>query len=190
MDKFKELEGMEFEVLKFEFKDGLNKYLAKANASVKSLEDVIKFNLANESSVMPFFKQEIFDASQAMEPLTSNDYIQTQRKLLSTTRNVIDALLKEHELSAICGPANGASWCIDLVNGDSFTGYGMYSPAAVAGYPSITVPMGVVFGLPVGLSFLGTGFAEPELITVAYAYEQASKKRTSPTFQSMVSFSQ
>ncbi|HZI25094.1 MAG TPA: amidase, partial [Chryseolinea sp.] len=176
----KKLEGLEFEVLKYEFKDGLNKYLGKTNANVKSLQDVIDFNLKNEGNVMPFFKQEILQSSQDKADLKSEDYINTLNKLRTTTRNAIDGLLKEHGLTAICGPTNGPSWRIDLINGDSFTGYGMYSPAAVAGYPSITVPMGMALGLPVGISFLGTAYTEPDLISIAYAYEQASKKRRSP----------
>lgn len=183
IEKLKTLEGLEFEVLKYEFKDGLNRYLAKANTSVKSLQDVIDFNKQNEGKAMPFFKQDILDSSQVKADLKSKDYIERVTKLQRTTRNAIDNLLKDQGLVAICGPANGPSWCIDLINGDSFTGYGMYSPAAVAGYPSITVPMGMALGLPVGLSFIGTAFAEPDLITVGYAYEQASKKREKPAFR-------
>lgn len=183
VEKLKTLEGLEFEVLKYEFKDGLNRYLAKANASVKSLQEVIDFNKQNEGKAMPFFKQDILDSSQVKADLKSKDYIDRVTKLQRTTRNAIDDLLKDLGLIAICGPTNGPSWCIDLINGDSFTGYGMYSPAAVAGYPSITVPMGMVLGLPVGLSFIGTAFAEPDLITVGYAYEQASKKREKPAFR-------
>jgi amidase len=179
----KKLEGLEFEVLKYEFKDGLNKYLGKANATVKSLQDVIDFNLKNEAKAMPFFKQEILQSSQDKADLKSKDYIDTLNKLRTTTRNAIDGLLKEHGLTAICGPTNGPSWRIDLINGDSFTGYGMYSPAAVAGYPSITVPMGMALGLPIGVSFLGGAYQEPALIEVAYAYEQASKKRDAPMFK-------
>jgi amidase len=183
IEKLKALEGLEFEVLKYEFKDGLNRYLAKANASVKSLQDVIDFNNQNEGKAMPFFKQDILDSSQVKADLKDRDYIDRVTKLQRTTRNAIDDLLKDQGLIAICGPTNGPSWCIDLINGDSFTGYGMYSPAAVAGYPSITVPMGMAFGLPVGLSFIGTAFAEPDLIAVGYAYEQASKKREKPAFR-------
>lgn len=182
-DKLKSLEGLEFEVLKFEFKDGLNKYLAKANTGIKSLQDVIDFNLKNEATAMPFFKQEILESSQAKSALNSKEYTDSLNKLRSTTRNAIDNLLKENELTCICGPTNGPSWCIDLINGDSFTGYGMYSPAAVAGYPSVTVPMGMALGLPVGLTFLGTAYAEPELITVAFAYEQGSHNRIPPEFK-------
>lgn len=183
IEKLKSLEGIEFEVLKYEFKEGLNKYLANANASVKSLQDVIDFNLKNNAKAMPFFKQEIFDDAQKKSDLKSKDYIERFNKLRTTTRNTIDDLLREHQLSAICGPTNGPSWCIDLINGDSFTGYGMYSPAAVAGYPSITVPMGMVAGLPVGITFLGMAYAEPELITVAFSYEQGSLRRTQPEFK-------
>ena len=184
LEKLKGLEGLEYKVLQFEFKDGLNKYLSQTNGAVKSLQDVIDFNLKNDSAAMPFFKQEILETSQEMGGLDSKDYKDALSKLRTTTRNAIDNLLKDNELSCICGPANGPSWCIDLINGDSFTGYGMYSPAAVAGYPSITVPMGMVFDLPIGLTFLGTAFAEGELITVAYAYEQSSNKRVPPQFKS------
>ena len=183
MEKLKTLEGLEFEVLKYEFKDGLNKYLANTNAGVKSLQDVIDFNIKNESRAMPFFKQEILESSQLKADLTSKDYIDSVTKLQGTTRKAIDSLLKNEGLTAICGPTNGPSWCIDLINGDSFTGYGMYGPAAVAGYPSITVPMGMVLNLPVGLSFIGAAFAEPDLIAVSYAYEQASMKREAPQFK-------
>jgi len=184
IEPLKKLEGLEFEVLKYEFKDGLNKYLGKTNGPVKTLQDLIDFNRKNEAKAMPFFKQEILESSQAKADLKSKDYIDTLNKLRTTTRKAIDGLLKGHGLAAICGPANGPSWRIDLINGDSFTGYGMYSPAAVAGYPSITVPMGMAMGLPVGLSFLGTAYTEPDLISVAYAYEHVSKKREAPAFKS------
>ncbi len=132
---------------------------------------------------MPFFKQAILESSQAKADLSSKEYLDSVTKLQNTTRQAIDDLLNNQGLTAICGPSNGPSWCIDLINGDSFTGYGMYSPAAVAGYPSITVPMGMALGLPVGLSFIGRAFGEPELIAVGYAYEQASKKREVPLFK-------
>jgi amidase len=183
IDKLKSLEGLEFEVLKFEFKAGLNKYLAGANAEIKSLQDLIDFNLRNDSTAMPFFKQEILESSQSKSDLKSKEYIDSFSRLRSTTRDAINNLLKANQLECICGPTNGASWCIDLINGNSFTGYGMYSPAAVAGYPSVTVPMGSVYQLPVGLTFLGTAYSEPQLISVAFAYEQSSNKRKSPQFK-------
>jgi amidase len=188
IEPLKKLEGLEFEVLKYEFKDGLNKYLGKTNGPVKTLQDLIDFNRKNEAKAMPFFKQEILESSQAKADLKSKDYIETLNKLRTTTRKAIDGLLKEQGLTAICGPTNGPSWRIDLINGDSFTGYGMYGPAAVAGYPSITVPMGMAMGLPVGISFLGTAYSEPDLISIAYAYEQASKKREAPGFKATFDF--
>ncbi len=179
--KTREAGKVEFDILKFEFKDGLNRYLAQANAKVKSLEDVIRFNKENEAKAMPFFKQEILEASQALAGVDSKDYKTSLTKLL-TTRGVIDSLFKQHSLDAICGPANGPSWCIDMINGDFFTGYGTYSPAAIAGYPSITLPMGTVFELPIGLSFIGKAFGEAELLAIAYSYEQISKNRVAPKF--------
>jgi amidase len=182
ISKTRPVGGEEYKVLKYEFKDGVNKYLSKANAKVKSLEEVIKFNSDNEARAMPYFKQEILESSQALGDLNSKEYKDALDKLLKTVRGAIDGLFKEHKLDAICGPANGPSWCIDMINGDYFTGYGTYSPAAIAGYPSITVPMGQVFELPIGLSFIGKPFGEGELIEVAYAYEQASKNRVAPKF--------
>jgi amidase len=182
MSKIKEIDDDEFKLLKYEFKDGLNRYLSTAKANVKSLEDVIRFNQQNESKAMPFFKQEILEASQALQGLESPEYKQILKTLMSTTRGAIDNLFKKFSLDSICGPANGASWCTDLVNGDFFTGYGMYSPAAIAGYPSITIPMGALSELPVGLCFLGKPFGEPDLLAIGYAYEQLSKNRKGPGF--------
>lgn len=188
-DKLKDIGKDEFDVLKYEFKDGLNKYLAGHTGRVKSLEDVIKFNSENESRAMPYFRQEILVDSQAMEDLNSKGYKDALNRLLSTTRKAFADAFEEHNLNAICGPTNGPSWCIDLINGDSFTGYGMYSPAAIAGYPSITVPMGMVAGLPVGLSFLGLAYSEPELVGIAFSYEQVSKNRKPPEYVASVTAS-
>ncbi len=185
VDFLKKLDGIdsfEYDVLQYEFKDGLNKYLSKANAKVKSLKEVIDFNKTNESTAMPFFKQEILESSEAKGDLSDKTYIEALKKILDTTRSAFSSVMKEHQLDAICGPTNGPSWCIDLVNGDSFTGYGAYSPGAIAGYPHISVPMGQVFGLPVGLTFMGGAYTEAQLITLAYAFEQLSKKRVPPKF--------
>ena len=135
---------------------------------------------------MPHFKQEILEASNELTDLTSKPYKEAHERLLSTHRRAFADIFKKHGLNALIGPANGPSWCIDLINGDSFTGYGMYSPAAIAGYPSITVPMGMVEGLPIGLSFLGLKYSEPELLGIAYAYEQVSKHRVAPVFETEV----
>lgn len=182
MDKLKALGNARFTLLQYEFKDGVNQYLAKANAPVKSLQEVITFNWQNEAVAMPFFKQEILESSNAKGDLQSAEYLETLDKVLNTTRGAIDTVLKENQLDAMAGPSNGPSWCVDHVNGNHFSGYGAYSPAAVAGYPSIVVPMGMVADLPVGLSFFGPAFQEPQLIAMAYAYEQASMKRVAPRF--------
>jgi amidase len=178
----KGISSEEYAVLQFEFKDGLNKYLAAANGGVKSLKEVIEFNRKNEPRTMPFFKQEILESSEEKGDLESKEYKEALKKILSVTRGAIDGMLKEFDLDAICGPTNGPTWCTDLVNGDFFTGYGMYSSAAIAGYPHINVPMGLVQGLPVGLTFIGPAFGEPGLLAVAYAFEQASRKRVAPGF--------
>ena len=171
----------EFIVLQYEFKDGLNKYLSKANTPVKSLEAVIAFNKQNEPKAMPFFKQEILEQSQARPGLDSKEYLDALKKTTGT-RAIIDGFLKQHKLDALVSVTNGLACCIDLINGDYDTGFSTSSPAAMAGYPHITVPMGAVHHLPIGLSFFGTAYTEPQLIAMAYAYEQASKKRMAPTF--------
>ena len=182
MDKLKGLNGQRFAILQYEFKDGVNKYLAGANAKVKSLQEVITFNWKNEARTMPYFKQEILESSNEKGDLQTPEYLEALEKVLSTTRNAIDTILRENQLDAIAGPSNGPSWCVDHVNGDHFTGYGAYSPAAVAGYPSIVVPLGLVSGLPIGLAMFGPAYSEPQLIAMAYAYEQASMKRVAPGF--------
>lgn len=173
----------EYEVLQYEFKDGLNKYLAQSNGQVKSLQELIEFNKQNEARTMPYFRQEILESSEAKEGLDSKEYREILQRYRSTARKAIDDLLKEQGLSAITGPSYGPSWCTDPVNGDRGTGYGLSGPGAISGYPHITVPMGMVQGLPVGMSFFGSAYSEPELLRVAYAYEQASKNRVAPTFK-------
>jgi len=166
-------------VLQYEFKHGLNAYLSTAGAAVKSLADVIAFNKQNEKRAMPFFKQETLERSEARGDLNSQEYTDALKKLL-TARTIIDDLMKQNRLDAIVAPTSGPACCIDLVAGDYGTGRSYSGPAAIAGYPHITVPMGLVFDLPVGLSFVGTAYTEPALIGMAYAYEQASKKRVPP----------
>jgi amidase len=174
--------SVEGTVLQYEFKDGLNKYLATAtDARVRSLTDVIAFNRQNASKAMPFFKQETLEHSDARGGLDSAEYTDALKKLL-TARTVIDDLLRLNQLDAICGTTNGVACCIDLISGDYRTGPGFSGPAAIAGYPHITVPMGTVLELPVGISFVGGAYTEPQLLAIAYAYEQASKKREAPGF--------
>lgn len=182
INEYNKAGGAEFEVLKYEFKDGLNKYLSTSNSKMKSLQDIINFNKHNESKAMPYFKQEILDSSQKLGGLESKEYVDALNKSTGI-RKFLDDLMQKNQLNALCGPAAGASWCVDLVNGDAFSGYGSYGPAAMAGYPSISVPMGSVNDLPVGLSFISTAWDEANLIAIAYAFEQASKKRFKPSFK-------
>lgn len=182
LSELKTIGDAEYQVLLYEFKDGLNRYLSTANAKVKSLADVIAFNKQNEPKAMPYFKQETMELAQAKGGLDSKEYVDALKKSTQTSRNAIDTILKKNKLDAIVGPTNGLACCIDLINGDYDTGFSFSSPAAMAGYPHITVPMGEVLGLPMGLSFFGGAYAEPQLIALAYAYEQASKKRTMPKF--------
>jgi amidase len=171
----------EFLVLQYEFKDGLNKYLSNANAKSKSLKDVIEFNKNNEPVAMPFFKQEILEMCEAKGDLNSSEYKEALSKTLRT-RLIIDDIISDNKLDAICGVTNGLSWCIDLINGDYDTGFSYSSPAAMAGYPHITVPMGTIHNLPIGLSFIGGAYTEPQLLSIAFAFEQAGKKRIPPAF--------
>jgi len=184
LDKeLKDLSPFEFNVLLYEFKDGLNKYLSTANSKMKSLADVMAFNKNNEAKAMPFFKQEIMDQAQAKGDLNSKEYVDAVSKTITTARNAIDTILKQNKLDAIIAPTNGFACTIDLVNGDYDNGFGFSTPAAMAGYPHITVPMGAAHGLPVGLSFVSSAYHEGDIIRLAYAYEQASKKRLKPEFK-------
>lgn len=173
----------EFVVLGYEFKDGLNKYLAGMTGSglPKSLADVIAFNKQHADTAMPYFQQETLESSQALGGLDNAEYKAALRKSTSA-RGYIDRLMKEHRLDAICSPTNGLACCIDLINGDYDTGFSFSSPAAMAGYPHITVPMGMVHGLPVGFSFVAGPYTEVTLLGMAYCYEQATMKRAAPAF--------
>jgi amidase len=175
----------ELTVLKYEFKDGVNRYLSSANAKVKTLADVIAFNKQNEATAMPWFKQEILESCEEKGGLESKEYLGALSKSLSS-RKLIDSLMKQYQLDAICGTSIGLADCIDLVNGDYDTGFYFCPPAAMAGYPHITVPMGTVHQLPVGISFFSTAYDEAGILKIAYAYEQAGKKRVVPQFVSSV----
>lgn len=181
LKKINPLHKAEFTVLQYEFKDGLNKYLSSSNAKVRSLKEVIDFNDKNAEKAMPFFKQEILISSNEKGSLNSPEYKEAVVKSTSA-REIIDELLQQNKLDALCGVTNGLACCIDLVNGDYDTGFSFSSPAAMAGYPHITVPMGFVHHLPIGFSFVGTAYSEHELIKMAYAFEQSSKNRKPPEF--------
>ena len=175
----------EFEVLLYEFKADLNAYLKTRGdkVPVKSMKEIIEFNEKNREREMPFFGQEIMLKAEAKGDLRTPAYRQALAKNLRLTRTEgIDAVMARHRLDALIAPTGGPAWLTDPVNGDHFTG-GFSTPAAVAGYPHVTVPAGFVFGLPVGLSFVGLAWSEAALIKYAYAYEQATSHRVPPTFR-------
>ena len=174
----------EFELLLYEFKHDLNAYLATTPDTVthRTLADLIAFNEINKERVMPYFAQEHFESSQAKGPLSDAAYREALAKNHRLARDEgIDATLKAHNLDAIVAPTGGPAWPTDWVNGDHYGGASS-SPAAVAGYPNVTVPAGYVFGLPVGVSFIGSAWQEPTLLRLAYAFEQATQVRQPPQF--------
>lgn len=174
----------ELEVLLYEFKSDLNKYLSELGpkAPFRSLKELIEFNEKNRGREMPYFSQELFLKAEAKGPLTSREYLKALEKnrRLAGTQG-IDAVIAKDRLDAIVAPTGGPSWTTDLVNGDHFAG-GSSTPAAVAGYPNINVPAGFIHGLPVGISFFGGAYSEPTLIKLAYAFEQATRHRRAPGF--------
>ncbi len=173
----------EYEVLLYEFKEDLNKYLAARGGKYKTLEDLIKFNEENKVKEMPYFGQEIFEMAQEKADLNDRAYrIALLQTKLYTQEQGIDAVMDKDKLDAIIAPSGGAAWMTDLVNGDCGVFEGMTSFAAVSGYPSITVPAGFVQELPVGMSFFGRAFSEPILIKIAYAFEQATNARRKPKY--------
>ncbi|MGB7022458.1 MAG: amidase [Candidatus Acidiferrales bacterium] len=181
MDK---LNGSEFQVLLYEFKHDLNEYLAQygSNAPVHSLKDIIAFNEAHRDKEMPYFGQDIMLQAEKKGPLTEKAYwdaLEKNRRL--TRQDGIDAVMDKNHLDALVAPGAGPAWLTDLVDGDHDTG-GSSSPAAIAGYPNISVPAGFVFGLPVGISFFGRAWSEPTLIKIAYGFEQATRVRKPPRF--------
>jgi amidase len=174
----------ELEVLLYEFKADLEAYLgSRPGAKVKSLAGLIEFNRRNAPDEMPFFEQELLEMADKKGPLTEKRYRAALRRIRSLSRTAgIDAVMDAERLDALVAITNGPAHLTDLVNGDAFTG-GSESPAAVAGYPSISVPAGHVHGLPVGLSFFGRAWTEPTLIRLAYAFEQATKARRPPEYR-------
>ncbi len=172
----------EYTVLLYEFKDGLNRYLRNSGAAVGSLEELIAFNETHADREMPWFGQEILLQAQEKGPLTEDIYRDAARKAKRLAGpEGIDAALERDKLDALIAPTTGPAWVIDLVNGDHFGGAG-YGAAAVAGYPSVTVPIGDIHGLPVGAVLMGPKWSEAELIGLAYALEQATRARTPPRF--------
>ena len=174
----------EREVMLYEFKAGLNAYLARLDGAprVKSLEDLIRFNEENADREMPYFGQERFLQAQAKGPLTDTRYRDAlaRNHRLSRTEG-IDRVMGEHRLDALLAPTGGPAWVTDLINGDSYGG-GSSGAAAVSGYTNVAVPAGFVHGLPVGISFFGRAWSEGKLIRLAYSFEQATQVRRSPRY--------
>ena len=148
---------------------------------MRSLADVIAYNQRERARSMPYFEQEILELAEGKGGLEEPEYLEAleQAKLAAAG---IDSIMRLHSLDALVAPTTSPAWAIDLVTGDHFLGASS-SPAAVAGYPNITVPMGDVLGLPVGLSFFGRAWSEGTLLGIAYDYEQATKHRRPPTFR-------
>ncbi|NNJ11730.1 amidase [Chloroflexales bacterium ZM16-3] len=170
----------EFEVLLYEFKAGLNAYLAGCGGDLpRSLAELIAFNQANADAEMPYFGQELFLLAEMKGGLDTPAYQEALVKSRDVARAAIDSMLDTHGLDAIVMPTESPAWMIDLVNGDHFLG-GSAGLAARAGYPLVTVPAGDVYGLPVGITFMGRAFSEPTLIRLAHAFEQAAQARRPP----------
>ena len=179
-----EYDDAELTVLLYEFKADLNRYLAEfaPGAPVKTLQDVIVFNERNREREMPYFGQDLFVKAQDKGPPSDQAYRDALDKCRKLGREEgLRATLDQQKLDAIVAPTGNPAWPIDLVNGDHFLG-GSSTPAAVAGFPHVTVPAGYVFGLPVGLSFIGAPWSEATLVRLAYAYEQATTLRQPPKF--------
>ena len=175
----------EFNVLLAEFKAGLNDYLRTSPAPipVRSLADVIAFNRANAAHEMPLFGQNILIDAEKTKGLADPDYRKARdRSLTLAGAEGIDRLLREHDLVALVGPTMPAAWKIDAVHGDQISGGGAGSLAAIAGYPHLTVPMGLVKGLPVGLSFMGPKWSDALILSLGFDYEQARGPGPAPQF--------
>ena len=186
-----QLGAMEHEVLLYEFKADLNAYLELLGpgAAVHSLQEVIAYNQKHRDRVMPYFGQEVMLEAEEKGPLSSPEYhqaLETSRRL--AREEGIDGTLAQHRLDAIVAPSGGPACLIDPVCGDHHLG-GSSSPAAVAGYPSITVPAGNIYGLPVGLSFIASAWQEPTLIRLAHCFEQVTQARRPPQFLPTVELS-
>ncbi len=184
VDAIGKVDGSEMTVLLYELKADMKKYFEHRGpgSPARSLEDLIEFNKKHASEEMPYFKQELFLEAEKKGPLSDKEYVDALAKNHRLTRKEgIDAVMTKHNLEALIAPTDSPAWMTDLVDGDHFLG-GSSQLAAVAGYPSITVPAGFVFGLPIGISFFGRVWSEPVLLKIAYGFEQVSKVRKQPGF--------
>lgn len=175
--------GLSFEIMLFEYKDGLNKYFASLgpDAPIKTVEELIAFNKQDDIE-LEYYNQQYLEMAQEKEDLTSTAYQEALAEMLRLSQEEgLDKVMEENKLHAIIAPTGSPAWTTDWVNGDHFQ-LGSSSPAARAGYPSITVPMGFVGELPIGISIFGQAWTEPLLLEIAYAFEQGTKHRRAPKF--------
>jgi amidase len=176
---------MEEEVLLYEFKAGINAYLADLGpgASVRTLRDLIDFNERHRKEEMPWFGQEIFVKAEAKGPLTEPAYLEALAKCRRATREQgIDAVMNQHRLDALMASGGGPAGVMDYAYGDRSTGGGGIALAAIAGYPSVSVPAGFIMGLPVSVLFMGRAWSEPTVLRIAHGFEQATRARRPPRF--------
>ena len=176
-------ENASFEVMLYEFKDGLNKYFNGLgnDAPVKNISELIEFNKSDEIELR-YFDQAILEQADKKGDLSSPDYKKSLEKMQKATRkNGIDSLMNLNQLDALIAPTGSPAWKTDLLLGDHYIG-GSSSLAAISGYPAISVPLGFVENLPVGITFFGRAWSEPVLIEIAYSYEQATKHRKAPKY--------
>jgi amidase len=180
----REVSSLSFEVLLYEFRDGLNKYFASLGeaAPVKSVEELIEFN-RSDSIELRYYDQELLLEAQKKGSVDSKEFAEILNKMNRLVREEgIDKVMAENDLDAFMAPTGSPAWKTDLINGDAFV-ISSSSPAAISGYPNITVPMGFIDGLPVGISFFGKAWSEPQLIEIAYAYESGTRYRKAPEFK-------
>ncbi len=182
VSKIEALGDHELVTMQYEFKEGVNNYLSNANHKIKTLKEVIDFNNVNEDKAMPYFKQEQLEICEKKGGLESKEYKEALVKGRDASRKILDDLIAEHKLDAIAGLTMGPACSIDTIYGDRWGNDFLTQPAAMSGYPHISLPCGMIYNLPVGLSLFAGAYTEPQLIGMAYAYEQISKKRIAPAF--------
>lgn len=180
----RETDGASFELMVMEYKDGLNDYFKSLgeDAPIKSLEELIEFN-KNSPEELQYFGQEYLIMAQETDGIKDKKYAEARNKAYSGSReNGIDAVMKKHQLDAIIAPTASPAWKTDLINGDNYL-FGTSSPAAISGYPNISLPMGNIKGLPVGISIYAEKWSEGKLLEIAYTFEQKNPQRIIPQFK-------
>jgi amidase len=183
METYNRWRDAELEVLLYEFKNGLNMYLAKSASPTRSLEALIAWNKANAAQVMPYFGQELFERAQSKGPLSDPTYRRASEQARRLAgRDGLLAVLDRENLDAVVVPSMSPAWPTDHVLGNHFVGAG-YGAAAVAGTPSLTVPSGDSRGLPLGITFMGRPFSEADLLAFGFAFEQATRARKAPEYR-------